>query len=273
MTSATRQPSIKSVEIGSRQLRVVHWRARESGADSIPLLFFSGIGGNAELLAPFMEALRDREVITFDMPGIGGSAADGGPYLPADMARVAEEIVTAAGHARVDVMGVSWGGMIAEQFALQYPDRVQHLVLAATSAGLLMVPGKLGALALMLNPRKFVDRGFIHRHFDRLFGGGKNGWEKYSRGIRPPTPAGYAYQLLALFGWTGAAFLHRIKAPTLILAGTDDRLVRSANAYILKLLLPDAEVRFVEGAGHMLLLSHVQECADAVELFLDQSAA
>lgn len=268
MPDSPRPFTTRQIAFRARSFRVLQWRADADANQGPPLLFFAGIGANAELMAPFTAALIDRDVVTFDMPGIGESPADGGPYWPREMAEAADHIMRTLGYDQFDAMGVSWGGMLAQQVTLRYPSRVRRLVLAAATAGLFMVPGKVGALALMMNPRKYTDPGFLHRHFDTLFGGGFDGWKRYYRGIRPPTASGYIYQLLALFGFTDALAIPSIKAPTLILAGDDDRLVRGINAHILKTLLPQAELRFVKGAGHMMLLSHLSECAAAVEAFL-----
>jgi poly(3-hydroxyalkanoate) depolymerase len=263
-------PIEDQVEIGGRSLRVVRWVA-SPGQTAAPLLFFSGIGGNAELLAPFHETLGGRDILTFDMPGIGGSSPAGGPYRPSTIASLAAKILDRYGYDKVDVMGFSWGGIIAQQFAAAYPKRTSHLVLAATSPGMTMVPGKPSALMFMLNPRKFSDPGFLRRHFDTIYGGSGQGWDDYYQGVRKPTPAGYFYQLLSLWGWSGLLLLHRVKAPTLILAGDDDNLIPRANAHILEALIPDARIRWIEG-GHMFLLTHLEESAGMLRDFLQPAA-
>ena len=141
--TASHQPEFELKQVDGRTLRVARWQAREGVSRHRPLLFFNGIGANIELMAPLPEHLNDREVITFDMPGVGGSPDPVLPYRPWMIARIANQIVTDFGHDKVDVMGVSWGGGMAQQFALQYGNRTGQLILAATSAGMLMVPGKL----------------------------------------------------------------------------------------------------------------------------------
>src|SRR5215468_2325648 len=107
-----------------------------------PLLLFNGIGANIELAAPFLEAL-DGAAITFDVPGVGGSPAPMMPYRPRSLARLAARLLDQLGYDEVDVLGVSWGGTLAQQFAFQHSARCRRLVLAATSPGHLMVPGRL----------------------------------------------------------------------------------------------------------------------------------
>ena len=108
-----------------------------------PLLLFNGIGANIELVGPFLEALDGLEAIIFDVPGVGGSPAPRLPYRPWHLARLSARLLDQLGYGHVDVLGVSWGGAIAQQFAFQQAKRCRRLILAATSPGHLMVPGKL----------------------------------------------------------------------------------------------------------------------------------
>ena len=90
------------------------------------------------------ELLDDRDFITFDMPGIGGSPDPVVPYNAILMSRIAALLLDRFDMPIVDVLGVSWGGAMAQQFALQNNARVNKLILVATSAGMLMVPGNPG---------------------------------------------------------------------------------------------------------------------------------
>jgi poly(3-hydroxyalkanoate) depolymerase len=263
---ASRHAEITIEEIEGRRLRVLRWQG--GAADVAPLLFFTGIGSNAEILAPFLERLSGREVITFDMPGIGGSAATGGPYRLPAMARISAALLDRWGIERVDVMGTSWGGMLAQQFAHSFAPRTRRLVLAGTTPGVVMVPGRLSALAMMINIRRFKDPAFLRCNFGALYGGGNQGWELYAAGVEEPTAPGYLYQLGALLGWTSLGLLPRIAARTLVLGGGDDSLVRPINLRILHALLRDSQLELIEGAGHMFLLSHLDDAARRVECFL-----
>src|SRR5215831_4300669 len=114
-----------------------------------PLLLFNGIGANIELIEPFLEALDGVEAIVFDVPGVGGSPAPRLPYRPSTLARLSARLLDQLGYTQVDALGVSWGGAMAQQFAFQQSRRCRRLVLAATSPGHLMVPGKLTVLLKM----------------------------------------------------------------------------------------------------------------------------
>src|SRR5499425_131556 len=140
-----------------------------------PLLLFNGIGANIELVEPFLDALPGPEAIVFDMPGVGGSPAPRLPYRPSTLARLTARLLDQLGHAQVDVLGVSWGGAPAQQFAFQQAARCHRLVLAATSPGHLMVPGRLSVLLKMATPRRYKDTEYMQRVAGDIYGGALRG--------------------------------------------------------------------------------------------------
>jgi pimeloyl-ACP methyl ester carboxylesterase len=91
-----------------------------------------------------------------------------------------------------------------------------------------------------------------------------------ARRSRPPSLWGYASQLYATSGWSSLPWLHRIAAPTLVLTGGRDPIVPPVNARILGARIPDATVRVVPGAGHLLLMDRAAECADLISDFLHE---
>jgi len=144
----------RQIEICGHSIRVV---MRGAGCGGTPLLLFNGIGGNIELLQPFIEALGEIEAVVFDIPGVGASSEPLLPYRLRTMAHLADRLMTKLGYEEeFDVFGVSWGGALAQQFAFQYGRRCRRLVLAATSQGVLMVPGRLRSLLKMASPRRFA---------------------------------------------------------------------------------------------------------------------
>ena len=268
---AANAPEFHMKQVDGRTLRVARWQPKVQNTGQRPLLFFNGIGANIELMAPLPDRLDDREVITFDMPGVGESPDPVVPYRPWMIARIAEKIVSDFGHDRVDVMGVSWGGGMAQQFALQYGNRTGRLVLAATSAGMLMVPGKLAALSKMADPRRYTDPDFMLKHFRTLYGGNTTGAGGHTGRIKPPSKMGYLNQLLAMLGWTSAPFLPFLAAPTLILMGDDDQIVPVANGKILKALIPDAQLKIIKGGGHLFLVNQADETMALIREFLEDA--
>ncbi len=210
-----REPVYSMEVIDGRTLRVAHWKAAKKTAN-LPLLFFNGIGANIEVMAPLAVQLSERDVITFDMPGVGGSPEPVVPYNAIMIARIAALLLDKFAMPLVDVMGVSWGGAMAQQFALQHKGRVNRLILAATSAGMLMVPGNPAALIKMVDPRRYIDPEFMSKHFKTLYGGSAGGKEDHISRISPPTKTGYFYQLFAMLGWTSAPFLPFLRHETLV---------------------------------------------------------
>ena len=135
------QPFIfRTVDLDGQTLRTA---VRPGKPHLTPLLIFNGIGANLELVFPFVAALDpDLEVIAFDVPGVGGSSTPNLPYRFPSLAKLTARMLDYLDYGQVNVIGVSWGGALAQQFAFDYPERCKKLVLAATAAGAVMVPGK-----------------------------------------------------------------------------------------------------------------------------------
>lgn len=257
-----------------RTLRVARWKAqsqKRGKTSAPPLLFFNGVGANIELVAPFARAVGERDFIIFDMPGIGESPDPLIPYNPITMSQTASQIMSDLGYDSMDVMGVSWGGAMAQHFAMQYPARVERLILAATTAGWMMVPGKLSALSKMANPRRYIDPDFMAKNFATLYGGKTDGADGHVGRVRPPSGVGYFYQLLAMVGWTSAPLLpFLLKAETLVIMGEDDNIVPVSNGRFLASLIPGAELHIVKDGGHLFLVSQAEESLAIVNAFLSR---
>ncbi len=264
-----RAPIFTMETVDGRVLRVAVWRASKQ-TGRLPILFFNGIGANIEAMAPMAELLDDRDFITFDMPGIGGSPDPVVPYNAILMSRIACLLLDRFEMPIVDVMGVSWGGAMAQQFALQNTARTNKLILVATSAGMLMVPGNPASLIKMADPRRYIDPDFMAKHFKTLYGGMVGNKSEHINRLKPPSKTGYFYQLMAMMGWTSAPFLPFLKTETLIMMGDDDQIVPLANGKFLNFLIPNSELSVVENGGHLFLLSHVEESIAAIRAFLDR---
>src|SRR5262249_47440561 len=135
---------VRTLELNGQSLRVA---IRPGQAEQPPLLLFNGVGANLELLAPFVAVLdRAIPVLTFDVPGVGGSPAPRLPYRFSGLARLGQELLPKLGYqGAADVLGVSWGGAVAQQFARSFPTGCRRLVLAATSAGAVLGAGEASA--------------------------------------------------------------------------------------------------------------------------------
>ncbi|MEM5428806.1 poly(3-hydroxyalkanoate) depolymerase [Cupriavidus oxalaticus] len=260
---------IRTVELEGRELRVGIRRGSHAGP---PLLLFNGIGANLELVEPFVAALDDVEIIIFDIPGVGGSPTPVIPYRFTTLSLMADKLLTRLGYnGPVDVLGVSWGGALAQEFAHLYPERCRRLILAATSPGVIMVPGKLSVLARLLGPRRYTDPAYLQRVGGDIYGGTYRRdpglLREHSRHIQPPRGRGYVYQLLAAWGWSSLPWLGALRQPTLVMHGNDDPIVPLANAKILAARIRKARLHVVDD-GHLFLVARAAEVAPVIRRFL-----
>ncbi len=273
MANAMKEAVVSMEQVGGRTLRVATWRLDEPSRHA-PILFFNGIGANIEAVAPLTEALPERGFIMFDMPGTGESPDPLIPYNPFTMSWTAAELLGRHSIGEVDVMGVSWGGAMAQHFALQHPSRTRRLTLIATTPGMAMVPGNPAAFTKMANPRRYIDPEFMNEHFATLYGGvdadgAQHQKDSHIGRLKPPSPRGYVYQLLCMMGWTSLPALPFLKSETLIMMGEDDQIVRPINGQILKAMIPNSRIELIEGGGHLFLLTHSDESVALIREFLD----
>jgi poly(3-hydroxyalkanoate) depolymerase len=238
-----------------------------------PLLLCNGIGCSLELLQPFVDALDpSRPVIRFDLPGIGGSPAPQLPYHLVTLPGLLAGLLDRLGHARADVLGVSWGGALAQQFAVQRPGRVRRLVLVATGTGSVMVPARPRVLRHLLTPRRFRDPAYAAAVAPEIYGGTLREHPERASDLlhafaRIGPRRGYYYQLLAAAGWTSLPLLPFIRQPTLILAGDDDPIIPLVNARLMSLMIPRNAFHIYQG-GHLEMIANPKRIAPAIESFL-----
>ena len=257
--------------VRGRRLRVVE---RVGDGSTPPLLLLNGIGSSLELLGPFVDALHpSRGVIRFDVPGVGGSAAPRLPYHMTTFAPLVARLLDRLGHEQVDVLGISWGGGLAQQFAVQCRSRCRRLVLVATGTGALMVPARPRVLARMVSSRRHRDPAHAARIAASIYGGTMRAHPERAvdllhTGRSATSLRGYFYQLAAGSWWTTLPMLPLLRQPTLILAGDDDPIIPVANAKIMKRLLPNARLHVYHG-GHLALVTEADQLAPRVEAFLD----
>ena len=258
---------------GGRTLRVSVRQGTDPGTPA--LLLMNGIGASLEVLQPFVDALDTRRsVIRFDVPGVGGSPRPVVPYTLATFGPVVTGMLTRLGFEDpVDVLGLSWGGGLAQHFAVQHRGRVRRLVLAATGTGSLMVPAHPRVLGRMLTPRRHRDPEYARSIAGDIYGGTMRAdphraAEVLHSASRLGPRRGYYYQLAASTGWSSLPFLRLIRQPTLIVAGDDDPIVPVVNARIMARFIPEAQLHVYAG-GHIALITEAAELAPVIEDFLD----
>src|SRR4051794_34598128 len=174
---ATSTPPESRVDV--RFIRAGDLRLRVStvASDGRPLLLIGGIGANLEMWRPLRSALTGIATIAFDAPGTGHSDTPRWPWRMPRLAAVVAELLDTLGVGEVDVLGYSFGGVLAQQLAHDQPRRVRRLILASTSAGMVSVPAAPHVLALMATPLRYYSPGHLRRGASLL-----------GRGRAPPGP-------------------------------------------------------------------------------------
>jgi len=193
--------------------------------------------------------------IAFDNRGIGQSDVPAGVYSIPLMASDAAAVLDAAGVERAHVFGVSMGGMIAQEFALQYPNRVRSLILGCTApGGPHAVQAEPEALQILirrdLTPEQLkeaiipfiYDAGTPRERIDE---------DMAIRMKWYPTPQGYTGQLQGIFGWEAYSRISQISVPTLVVHGETDRLIPSGNAKLIAERIPGAKLVLIPHASHI----------------------
>jgi pimeloyl-ACP methyl ester carboxylesterase len=231
-----------------------------------PLLLLNGLGGLIRTFDPLRDELADYKTITLDVPGVGKSQMPRWPMRLPRHADLIAEMLKQLGIDQVDVFGVSWGGALAQEFALRYPGMVRRLILAATSAGPVM----------LVKPADILD--FFGRSKSarlRKQEGSRNSIQTLLRfgvvnGMLTANPRTYYHQLTALVGWSSLLRLFRLRQRTLILAGERDTLVRLYNAHILRRTIRRSEMHILGGEGHFFVVTNAGRTADVIREFLCQ---
>ena len=259
---------------GGRRLRIGQWHTPEdtrldaaTREGALPLVILGGIGMNCEMLEPLAGLMPDRHVISFDMPGIGGSPDPIFPYTIAQMALTLAAMLDQLKIDKVDLLGISWGGAVVQQFAFQHRARSGKLVLASTSAGGTMIPGNASLLSHLLDPTEYTTQKSLRRNLASLYNGGGN--EQVSlNAATAPSLYGWTCQLAAFASWSSVPFLPLIAVPTLVLADEEDHLIPVANGKLLHNLISGSLMDVSHGGGHLFMLSDPKTFTQKLTAFL-----
>src|SRR6267378_5496276 len=195
----------------------------------------------------FQDRLRSR--------GDGQSDVTPGIYSIALMASDAAAVLHAAGVESAHVFGVSMGGMIAQEFALQYPNRVRSLILGCTAAGGPHPVQAESAARQTLMRRDLTPEeskeAIIPFIYDAATSRERIDEDMAIRMKWFPTPQGYAGQLQGIFGWEAYSRIAQITAPTLVIHGETDRLIPPANSQLIAERIPGAKLVLIPHASHI----------------------
>jgi 3-oxoadipate enol-lactonase len=262
--------SVATAHAGSSGVRIAY----EALGHGSPLLLVQGLGyarwGWDPVTPPLAERFR---LIRFDNRGIGESEVPAGPYSVGRLARDAVAVLDAAEVDRAHVVGASLGGMIAQQVAADFPDRVDRLVLACTTAGgAEAAPMPAQTVALMQEAATMPPEVALRRFVENALAPDADAAlveEVFRlRLANPPDPVGWQAQAAAGAAFDATGLLERIAAPTLILHGTLDTVIDPRNAEVIARRIPGSRVKLFEGCGHLLFWEQPERFVRVVEGFL-----
>jgi poly(3-hydroxyoctanoate) depolymerase len=177
----------------------------------------------------------------------------------------------------VDIMGLSWGGLLAQQIAIMTPLRTRRVVLLSTNVGLGSRAGSWRATKTLLTQRRYKSADGMAVAVN-TFGGDTNRIARadhphtLARLARPPTTRGYYSQLVGVLGWSSPPWLWLISQPTLVVSGEDDLAVPPINARRLAKLIRHSQLEIVSGAGHLFAVERPRQAADLVVRFLSPAS-
>lgn len=254
----------------------IHYRLHGEGE---PLMLVMGMSGNADWWDPrLLGFLAERfQVLTFDNRGSGRTGKPEGPYTIAQMASDALGLMDHLGWECADVLGMSMGGMIAQEVALEYPERVRRLVLVSTHCGgQEQVPPEPDVQTVLtsrkgsLSPEEII-RATMHLLFTPEFMEKDPGLIEAVVGtnmIAPIPLKCFNAQLHAYLSYSNHHRLCDLRHPTLIIHGDRDILIPPENARVLADAIPDARMVLIPEAGHAVTTMNPEEVAQEVLDFL-----
>ncbi len=252
----------------------IYWDEQGRGE---PVLLIMGLGYPSALWHRTRPVLAQHfRTVVFDNRGVGLSDVLPGPYSIATMASDAAAVLDAAGVSRAHVFGVSMGGMIAQEFALQYPARTRSLILGCTSPGgpsavraERNVSDILRAKGMTLEQAREAILPFI---YDAATPAEKIEEDASLRRRQLPTVEGYTAQLQGILAWEGYSRIGQITAPTLVIHGKSDALVPPANGELIASRIPRAKLVLLDHASHLFLTDQTQAAHKEIIEFLSEHA-
>lgn len=242
-----------------------------------PVLLINGLGAHTTMWEVMEETLADFRLIEFDLPGAGQS---GVPTLPLSIEQLAElacAVLTHFGVRRAHVLGYSMGGIVAQQLAHDAPERVNRLVLLATTPGRGSFRGDLRATINMFTPARYLSPTLYAMTIGSMVGGRARhdtAWVADQGLLRlkhSPKWRGYMWQLVSVMRWSGLPILPNIPHEVLVLAGDDDPMIPVVNAMLLTHALPNGRLMVLRNEGHLMMMDPDSRIRPAVQEFFSAS--
>jgi poly(3-hydroxyalkanoate) depolymerase len=261
---------LSTITVNGQRLRIA---IHQGDGTRTPLLLMAGIGSSLEMLDPLVDEIDPAlEIIRFDVPGTGGSPKPHYPYSLSAYAFLVARMLNQLGYSQIDVLGFSWGGGLAQQFAFQHAKLCRKLILSSTGTGATMIPGRLSAMVQLTMPWHFGEQFFMKEiassPYSMSLRSDPELMREFTHAFYPTDLVGYCYQYWAVLRWSSMPWLWSLQQPTLILSGNQDPLVPLANAKIMQRLIPHARLYVYKG-GHLGLITHSKELAGVIKWFLN----
>lgn len=258
-------------ELGDRKLSYLR---RGSGE---PLLLIMGMAGHQGLWGePLLSRLAaDFDVVTFDNRGIGESSDVPGQFSIAELAEDATALLDHLGWDSAHVLGISMGGMIAQELVLARPERVRRLVLGCSYCGgadsSLLAPGPMRMMEAMQtgDAEASVRAGYL-ANLSLAYTADDAHWPPFHEialAAAVPVPV-VMRQVQAAFVHDTSARLPSVGAPALVLAGTEDEMLVPANSELIARLIPGARLHTFDGVGHLFWWERPDEAASLIRTHL-----
>ncbi len=245
----------------------------DSTGQGTPILLINGLSSPSSAWFRLVPLLSPHhQVITFDNLGTGKTTAPSVPYTIPMLAGAAAAVAHAAEERRTHVLGISLGGLIAQQLTLEHPELVTSLTLVSTHAGAPHMSNDKASLELIAQISELPEDERT-RALTKLVHAATTPAERIEEDLavraRQPTSAeGYRNQVEGTMSWERLQDVHTISCPTLVLHGDQDRLVSVSNAQQLAQHIPSAQLTVLPDCGHQLFTDQPERGADTVLQFI-----
>ena len=243
-----------------------------------PLVMIRGVGSNTDHWYEQVPVLSRRfQLLVFDNRGIARSSDPGGPFSIRDMADDTIALMEATGLKKAHVLGYSMGGMIAQEMALNYPQKIDGLILVATDCGIslrIKAPPEASRLfseMVRLGTKEAKLAAERCLFAEQTFENHPQIIQRYADvSQRYPAPQELlARQWAAVTQHDACARLQHVSSPTLAITGSEDVLIPPQNAKLLAEKIPDAQMISINGGGHLFLIEQPRQFNEAVIGFLE----
>ena len=236
---------------------------------TIPVLMCNGVGAEFRLWEDLRAQIR-RTTVALDVQGPFMGRRPSMRTYAGFLASVLEQLE----YDCVDVLGLSWGGIAAQQLAHDRPDLVRRLILASSTPGLMSVPPRPSSALALITPQRDADQ--IEKVITKLYAGdflADPGLAPRLGLTRSVDERTYRRQMWALLGWSSVPWLRTVRHQTLILHADDDRVVPYVNARFMKRLMPNATLEAVHEGGHLFLYTRPEVYGPRITDFLAQPSS